>query len=801
MRIPTRWVKIMKDIWSNRSRSLLVIFSIAIGVASVGMITNAGIMVQRNLYGSFAEGNPASLEIYISPFQRDLTSAVGAMREVEDVQARRVARASVLNKEGNWDDLALNAFPDSTDISVNQLGLVEGRLSLGVREITLERQSADGFDLAVGDTLTIKMEDERTYDLEVVGIAHDLYGMPYTLLGEGTGYVNLETLQWMGEPSYYNKLDVVVAENKNDREHVLAVGNSIRDRVIEPSGYRVGSMGVPGLGGDPGRHWAEDQIDGFLLILQIMGVMAVLLSGGLVVNTVSAILVQQIRQIGIMRSIGAVRGQLIGMYFFNVLAYSVLGLAVAVPLGWVGSWALADFAAGFVNFNLVYINISWQVIVLQLTLGLLMPLGVAIYPILSGTRLSVYDAIYQHGIGSDGSGWMDRLLMRVRNLAPPVVLSLRNTFRNKARLVFTLLTLTLAGAMFIGVFSTRASLTGQIESVARYVTFDAALSLPYGSKKQTVERAAVRIPEIATAEGWAQSIGVIVWEDGSESGELEVVGLPHDAITIDPLILKGRWLEAGDIHKIVVNDDLLDQEEGIGVGSELTLKVGNRERSYEVVGVTSKHLSGSRIYMEYGAFGQLTNRPNQVDTIRVRGDAEAIGSIAEQDAIALQLETRFENASLSTSSSTTRHAIFGDFTDVFDLILVVLMIMAGLLALVGGLGLTGTLGINVLERTREIGVLRAVGASNISVRQVIVIEGVVVGLISWVLGALLSGPSGLALAGAVVNAVMQAELSYSYSFVGLLLWLVVIGFIAVFSSLAPARRAARLTVREVLDYE
>jgi len=198
------------------------------------------------------------------------------------------------------------------------------------------------------------------------------------------------------------------------------------------------------------------------------------------------------------------------------------------------------------------------------------------------------------------------------------------------------------------------------------------------------------------------------------------------------------------------------------IGSEITLKIGNRERTYQVVGVTSKHLSGSRVYMEYGSFGQLTNRPNQVDTIRVRGNLETIGSNAEQDLIAFQLENRFENASLSKSSSITRHAIFGDFTDVFDLILVVLMIMAGLLALVGGLGLTG---------------------------------------ISWVLGALLSGPSGRALAGAVVNAVMQADLIYTYSFTGLLLWLVVVGLIAVFSSLAPARSAVRLTVREVLDYE
>ena len=127
--------------------------------------------------------------------------------------------------------------------------------------------------------------------------------------------------------------------------------------------------------------------------------------------------------------------------------------------------------------------------------------------------------------------------------------------------------------------------------------------------------------------------------------------------------------------------------------------------------------------------------------------------------------------------------------------------MAVLLAIVGGLGLTGTLSINVLERTREIGVLRAVGASNYSVRKVILIEGIVVGLVSWLLGALLSGPAGRALAGAVVNAILKANLSYQYSIPGLFLWLLVVGAIGVIASLGPAQRAASLTVREVLDYE
>jgi len=190
-----------------------------------------------------------------------------------------------------------------------------------------------------------------------------------------------------------------------------------------------------------------------------------------------------------------------------------------------------------------------------------------------------------------------------------------------------------------------------------------------------------------------------------------------------------------------------------------------------------------------------------VDVVRVLVDPKNLGSAGEQDNIARLLEERFENAQFNPGGSSTNHAFIGRFTDVFDIILIVLVIMAALLAVVGGLGLSGAMGMNILERTREIGVLRAVGASNFTVRKVVVVEGVVVGLISWVMGAFLSGPSGQALASAVINAVLQSKANYRYSFAGLLIWLVIVVLIGVFSSLAPAQRAALLRVREVLDYE
>ena len=127
--------------------------------------------------------------------------------------------------------------------------------------------------------------------------------------------------------------------------------------------------------------------------------------------------------------------------------------------------------------------------------------------------------------------------------------------------------------------------------------------------------------------------------------------------------------------------------------------------------------------------------------------------------------------------------------------------MTILMALVGGLGLMGTMSINVIERTREIGVMRAIGASNRSVMQIIVVEGVLIGLISWVQAMILGLPLSKLLSDQVGNAFVDAPLSFSFSFAAIALWLVIVLLLATLASFFPARTASRLTVREVLAYE
>ena len=137
----------------------------------------------------------------------------------------------------------------------------------------------------------------------------------------------------------------------------------------------------------------------------------------------------------------------------------------------------------------------------------------------------------------------------------------------------------------------------------------------------------------------------------------------------------------------------------------------------------------------------------------------------------------------------------------FDVIVFMLLAMGILIASVGALGLMGTMSTNVLERTREIGVMRAIGASDGAVQRIVIVEGILIGLISWMIGGALAFPAGLALSSAVGNVLFQTALPYSFSSSGVFTWLAIVVVLATIASFLPAWNASRLTVREVLAYE
>ena len=136
-----------------------------------------------------------------------------------------------------------------------------------------------------------------------------------------------------------------------------------------------------------------------------------------------------------------------------------------------------------------------------------------------------------------------------------------------------------------------------------------------------------------------------------------------------------------------------------------------------------------------------------------------------------------------------------------NILVIFLLTMAILTAVVGSIGLMGTMGMNVLERTREIGIMRAIGAVDGEIIKSVVIEGLMIGLISFFWASVLSFPISFALLRMISTAMLDVAMPLQITWEGFAIWMGVLGFLSVIASIVPARSAARLTIREVLAYE
>ena len=248
----------------------------------------------------------------------------------------------------------------------------------------------------------------------------------------------------------------------------------------------------------------------------------------------------------------------------------------------------------------------------------------------------------------------------------------------------------------------------------------------------------------------------------------------------------------------MVNSDLADDEPDIRVGADVVLDINGREATWRVIGIIPTDSRGSAVYVARDDYAYAARTPGAGTLVQVRSDRH---DAAAQDELAARLYQHFDDLGMSPSGTETTQVIQAENKLLFTIVVAFLVLMALLLAAVGGLGLATTMSINMMERVREVGVLRAIGASNASVRQIVLAEGVAMAVISWGIGMALSLFIAPALSSALGLALIKIPLTYHYSVTGAVVWFFILLAIAVAASLGPARNAVRLTVREVLAYE
>jgi putative ABC transport system permease protein len=532
------------------------------------------------------------------------------------------------------------------------------------------------------------------------------------------------------------------------------------------------------------------------------GALSVLLSGFLVINTINALLGQHIRQIGVMKAVGARTGQLVAMYLALVFCFGLLSLAISLPLAGYAAHIVAAGTAAYLNFNSGPFRIPTVTIVLQAIVAILIPLGAALAPVFKGARITIREAISSYGLGRGtfGKGLVDRLVEHIRGLPRPLLISIRNTFRRKARLILTLSALILAGAIFIAVFNLKASMDTAIKQTLGYVLSDVNVNFNQWYRMQKIEPIARAIPGVVDAEGWGLANAEVLTADKTAATQVLLFAPPANSTLITPTMTSGRWLLPGDQNAVVIGNHMVAARPELKVGDVITINIEGKKNDWHIVGIyrMAGNVVPPILYANYDYLGIVMGRINQVFSLRVTTSQH---DLLSQQRVADQLEAAYTAAGIQVSNTSTGATAIAQNKQTTDILVYFLLVMAVLIAVVGGLGLTSTMSMNVIERTREIGVMRAIGASNRSVQSIVIVEGMMIGIISWILGALLAIPIGILMANVVGRLFLQSPMDFIFSMDGFMTWLVIVLILSALASFLPARNASRLTVREVLAYE
>jgi putative ABC transport system permease protein len=798
MVVGPRWRKVCRDLLGNLIRTALVVLSLAVGVFAVGLTLGTYEILSRDLRTGYLAVNPASAAIYTSdPFDKGFVQSILGIEGVKEVEGRRSVFVRVQVGSAKWRSLQLIAIDDYQDIRVNKIYPESGIWPPSERSVLIERTALGLLEAEIEDAVLLEMPDGGYKELQVVGLAHDLTRESPALTGEAYGYITFETLEWLGEPDGFNELYVTVIDDSWDVKRVQKIAGLVQDK-LERGGIVVARAHVP----TPGKHPMSDIIQTLLLILGILGFFCLLLSGFLAFNTFSALLERQIRQVGVMKAIGARVGQIVGMYLVAVFVYGLFSLVFAIPLGMLATNWLTVYVANLLNFDIVNSSSSLRIYVIQGGVGLVAPLLATLFPIMSGTSVTVHRAISVYGLDTRylSVGLIDQIVRRLRGFSRPLSLSLRNTFRHKTRLVLTLIALVTSCATFVAVSSVRDSLLLTLEETLNRWNSDLMINLTFSHRVERLEREALNVPGVVDVEAWGGATTRRVRPDGGESENIALHAFPSGTRTFLHSMVRGRWLVPEDESALVINTGLLGDEPDIDVGDEIVLKVAGQESNWIVVGIVRGGglLEGSYVFTNRSCWQRVVGeigRANRIHLITEQHDAESQARVAQV------LEERFDRAGMRIAGTYVAAETRETTKLAFDVVIFFLLVMAILLALVGGLSLMGIMSINVLERTREIGVMRAIGADNGSILRIFVVEGVFIGILSWFLGCGVAVPLSRLFSEVVGVTLLGTSPAYRFSVDGVIIWLGLAVVISALASFVPAWNASRVSVREALVYE
>jgi len=825
MNIAPRTVKVLRDLSANKSRTFLVVLSIAVGIFAIASTLGARQVLLREFDHGFELSQRHSISFTLDDRSTGVDGVVRQIDGRDDVLGTSARRASSMSFTIVPDDMsnedALSTLPapgqDREIIHIHALdtdGFLQPQVSrfhpLSTRawppstnDIIIEASALQVYDFEIGDRLLLEAPFGKAV-FRIAGFSHDINAVPAMFFNQVEAFVTMDALHRLGIPAEPNRI-LINVDPELSRVQVARIADSIEEEQLNPAQIIVSRKEVP----EPDFHFFGSMFEAVSVLLLVMAFMALALSAFLVITTTNAILIQQTRQLGIMKAIGGRRSQITALYIKLVLAYGVLALLLGLPFGIIFGYGFIDYAAGVLNFYIFEMTYPLWVIVLLAAVSLLLPLCAAFFPIMRGVRRPIVDSLGSYAnLVKFGGGWLDRTLSKITFLSRPTALALRSTFARKGRLALTLTTLALASAVVMSVFSAHASLQLTVDTIGSWWRYDAQITFAHPVDNDSLKRIALENDDVVYAETWIDGRVTISRPDGTTNDSFWTLGVPADTRILDFDFEHGYWPEPGS-QGVVITTELFTTEEYLLPPATVTLIVGGQEIERPVTGIATGSLQGATMFMcrddladLQGIVGASTRVVVQADGSQFsHADRQTIFARADlQQSILDDLDEHYLNHGYVVASTQTAAGQLEASSEHLDILTTFLLIMALALAVVGIIGLSGSMTLTVIESTREIGIMRSVGASHRAIFGVYITQGLVVGTISWFLGAWLSWPMSYGLM-AALRAALEMRLSYTFAPVGVVVWLVMVWIISAVASLLPAWRASQVSIRDAISHE
>lgn len=802
----TRSKKIFRDMLARKGRSLMVILSITIGVFGVATMLSITDLLNRQLKEDIKNEQISHTKVYVISGAESVTAEenlaylnnLKTLPGVVDVEGQAVYPVTFQHKD-KQDDAVMLAF--SEPFGEGRLEtisrIVKGRYP-GAGEIAVEPRFAEANDLEIGDTLRFPNTGETEW--EIVGILlHPYY----------TEFPSTQTSVLVADRLFANYADAqrIVGFTGLSAIHVryenTAQSKDGMSDLVAAVSRETPYMPYFTYQDVPEDNFVSNIMADITASMDMLGIIAMVVSGFLVTNVMNSVVLEQRRQIGAMKSLGATLRDNFHIYAGMAFAYGIigtgLGLLLAAPIAANTARPVASWVSAYIEgYKLSPLGLG-----IGAVMGLVIPVLAALIPVWRSTRISILEAVTDFGLSSDwGKSWLARQLGQLP-LPMTILQAIRNIWHKKGRLTLTILTLTAAVSAFMGARAVSASLDTFIGNMVNIHDYDIRLTPQRASDyerltalvHEQMDGVAAVYPGLDVTVSIPGFVSKTPMKEGSN--QVTVAGFDPATPTYDFDFVDGLgWQNDPTQTGVVVSRPLADALNKT-VGDTLTFSVNDREYQYEILGIDTYIFEA--IFMDWHELAQIAGYVDEAGLPMV----STVYIVLEGDPSIDRVDDKIDEMTALLSANGIQGTYFNQpqaakvQSEQAGVLGIIFQMMSFVMAAVGAIGLMAALSMAVFERQKEIGVMRSVGARSRTVMGQFMLEGILIGLLAWVVAIPISIWMGQGLLTLIPSDYL--DLNYPPQLVGLGLAGVLI--VVVLASLGPSLMASRKTVANILRYQ